>query len=340
MTSTCPTAANHFHWRTPACSILKYSGIPTAECQLCPGLIPSSACVVGRSWGLESCCAAPHWEQGRTLQSQGPRVPRAGHRIPGKHKHRDQPNTATGPSLPSAEILHESQHREQVRPALSHSCAVSTDTDPGRVLSIPSRPCQHHEAPRALPQGSSSPLLLTFSKPLQQGCPHSRGSSLQERPSWCTGAHPGCETLLRSQPPSFPPQSSGSSSRLCSGDTGAGHSASTELPRSCKSQPNPEENCNTGTGLGMWLSLYLKLPAGLCSVTPVSAVVSLRPAEQDCAQVPEYPLLRLECDFCSKWGLNVLLEKGIFKFWISAFGHFKPAEIYTIYSSVNIYNMH
>lgn len=231
MTSTCPTAANHFHWRTPACSILKYSGIPTAECQLCPGLIPSSACVVGRSWGLESCCAAPHWEQGRTLQSQGPRVPRAGHRIPGKHKHRDQPNTATGPSLPSAEILHESQHREQVRPALSHSCAVSTDTDPGKVLSIPSRPCQHHEAPRALPQGSSSPLLLTFSKPLQQGCPHSRGSSLQERPSWCTGAHPGCETLLRSQPPSFPPQSSGSSSRLCSGDTGAGHSASTELPQ-------------------------------------------------------------------------------------------------------------
>lgn len=236
--------------------------------------------------------------------------------------------------------------------ALSHSCVVSSDTDPGRVLSIPSRLCQHCETPRALPQGSSSPLLLTFSKPLQQGSPHSRGSSLEERHSWCTGAHPVCEALLRSQLPTFPPQCSGSiqlhQEQVASPGFALGtqemarrpHSASTELPQVLQilTKPRGKLQYKNRTWNVTFIVSKITCRSLQCHTRFCSGVFA--PCWAGLCSGPEYPLLRLECDFCSKWGLNVLSAKGLFKFWISAFGHFKPAEIYTIYSSVNIYNMH
>lgn len=105
--------------------------IPISECQLSPGLIPNSACVVGGSWGIESCSATPHWEQGRNLQSKGQAAHRAEHRISGKHNHRRPAKHYYCPFFAKwgkKKNLQKSQHTVQVWPALSHFCALSTNT--------------------------------------------------------------------------------------------------------------------------------------------------------------------------------------------------------------------
>lgn len=122
--------------------------------------------------GELQCCLS--LKTRKKLAPPGPRCPYISTlKIPWERNHRRPAKQhLLLPSLPSAKT---SQRRkipapEQVWPALSHFCAPSslTQTQAGFCLSLPDFVSTiRHLWP--LPRGSSSPLPLPSSKPLQQG---------------------------------------------------------------------------------------------------------------------------------------------------------------------------
>lgn len=167
--------------------------IPVLEGQLSSEFIPSSAAlwVQGEGLGELQCCRNPH-SQGpgahisalKTPREQNRRRPAQQHlfllSLPSARKRQKRKTPAEGTSLTSS---------------VTFLCSLCSLTEPGRVLSIPSRLHQYQEAPPAPSRGSSSSLLLTFSSPYGRASSYSKCLSLEAWNSSCTSTRSVCGRL-------------------------------------------------------------------------------------------------------------------------------------------------
>lgn len=148
-----------------ACSC---ANTPISECQLSSGLIPNSACAVDGSWGFGRAAVLPLIENKEETHAARAQVPIYQSTKNTSRAKPQKTSQATSISLLFAKFWKKPKEKNPSTgnrfDQLCHIFVFSllSSTDPGRVLSIPSRLCQYHEAPPCPSPRELQPIAANF----------------------------------------------------------------------------------------------------------------------------------------------------------------------------------
>lgn len=148
---------------------------PISECQLSSGLIPNSACAVDGSWGFGRAAVLPLTENKEETHAARAQVPIYQSTKNTSRAKPQKTSQATSNFSPLCQVLKKAKGKKipargtGLTSFVTFLCSLCslTQTQAGFCLSLPDFVSTMRHLP-VLPQGSSSPLLLTSFKPLQQ----------------------------------------------------------------------------------------------------------------------------------------------------------------------------